>query len=46
MIQIEDKTFEDIIRALSTDRRAFAIKIVAKCLDISLKDAREYIEAL
>ena len=46
MVQIDDKTFEDIIRAISTSNKILAIKIVGKCLDMNLKDSKEYIEAL
>lgn len=46
MIQIDDKTFGDVIRAISTSNKILAIKIVGKCLDMNLKDSKEYVEAL
>lgn len=46
MIQIEDKTFENIIRILSKDKKLLAIKIVAACLNMNLKDSKEYVETL
>ena len=46
MVQIEDNVFEDIIRSLCANNKVLAIKVVAKCLGLNLKESREFIETL
>lgn len=46
MVQIEDNIFEDIIRSLCVNNKVLAIKVVAKCLGLNLKESREFIETL
>ena len=46
MVQIEDNVFEDIIRSLCVNNKVLAIKVVAKCLGLNLKESREFIETL
>ena len=46
MVQIEDNVFEDIIRSLCVNNKVLAIKVVAKCLGLNLKDSKELIETL
>ena len=46
MVQIEDNDFEDIIRSLCVNNKVLAIKVVAKCLGLNLKDSKEFIETL
>jgi ribosomal protein L7/L12 len=46
MVQIEDNVFEDIIRSLCVNNKVLAIKVVAKCLGLNLKESKEFIETL
>ena len=46
MIQIDDKTFEDIIRVVASANKLLAIKLVATYLKMNLKDSKEFVESL
>lgn len=46
MVQIEDNLFEDIVRQLAACNKILAIKVVAACLKLNLKESKEFIDAL